>query len=422
MTRLPAVPVYLATEAVGSAAFMATFAVTNVYFVAEVGMSPLQLVLCGTAMELAIFVFEVPTGVIADTVSRRLSVIVSFFVLGVAMTLFGVLGSAPLIIAAYALWGFGYTFQSGAYEAWLADEVGEERLTRALLRGAQAGNLGGLLGIGLGTVLALVDLRLAIVAGGALVLSVGGFLAVVMPETGFRPERAPDAGTGPRAFLGTARAGASLVRGHHLLLLVLAIAFFWGMWTESFDRLWQAQFLTEVGLPSGALPAVGWIGLLTAAAMVIAIVVAQLAVPRLEGASRERLARVLLGANGAILVGALAFAVAGAPWLAMVAYAAVVACRALIVPLQSAWVNRTIERPAVRATVLSIVSQADAVGQVGGGPAIGAIGSSVGLRPALAVGAGALAPALALYARVVRRHGHEPELESLQVASSAQDR
>jgi MFS family permease len=422
VTRLSAVPVYLATEVVGSAAFMATFAVTNVYFVTEVGMSPLELVLCGTAMELAIFVFEVPTGVVADTVSRRLSVIVSFVVLGLAMALFALLGSAPLIIAAYALWGFGYTFQSGAYEAWIADEVGEERLTRVLLRGSQAGNIGGLVGIGLGTALALIDLRLAIVVGAAIVLAVAAFLAVAMPETGFRPHRATEGEAGARALLATAGAGASLVRGHHLLLLMLAIAFFWGLWTESFDRLWQAQLLTEVGLPSGALPAVAWIGLLTAAAMVIAIAAAQVAVPRLAGASRERLARVLLGANGVILLAALAFAVAGAPWLAMVAYAAVAACRALIVPLQSAWVNRTIERPAVRATVLSIVSQADAVGQVGGGPAIGAIGSSVGLRPALAVGAGALAPALALYARVVRRHGHEPEIETLELTPSAEDR
>ena len=52
-----------------------------------------------------------------------------------AAVLFGVLTSAPLIIAAYALWGIGYTFQSGAYEAWIADEVGRERLTRLLLRG-----------------------------------------------------------------------------------------------------------------------------------------------------------------------------------------------------------------------------------------------------------------------------------------------
>ena len=64
------------------------------------------------------------------------------------------------------------------------------------------------------------------------------------------------------------------MRGHRLLLLMLAIAFVFGMWTESFDRLWQAQFLTYVGLPSvGGLSDVVWIGLLTGSAMVIGIVV-----------------------------------------------------------------------------------------------------------------------------------------------------
>jgi len=36
--------------------------------------------------------------------------------------------------------------------------------------------------------------------------------------------------------------------------------------------------------------------------------------------------------------------VAGVPWLAIVGYAAATACRQLIVPLQSVWVNRTIAR------------------------------------------------------------------------------
>lgn len=89
--------------------------------------------------------------------------------------------------------------------------------------------------------------------------------------------------------------------------------------------------------------------------------------------------------------------------LAIGAYLAVSACRGLIGPLQSAWINSTIDDSSVRATVLSIVNQADAVGQVAGGPAIGAVGSSVGLRPALAPGAGALAPAVALYGRASRR-------------------
>ena len=73
MTRLPAVPVFLGRSSSDRLAFMLTFTLTNIYYVTEVGMSPLELVLCGTAMELAIFLFEVPTGVVADIVSRRLS-------------------------------------------------------------------------------------------------------------------------------------------------------------------------------------------------------------------------------------------------------------------------------------------------------------------------------------------------------------
>jgi MFS transporter, DHA3 family, tetracycline resistance protein len=418
MRRLPAVPVFLGLEAIGSFAFVVTFTMTNLYYVTEVGMSPLELVLCGTAMELAIFLFEVPTGVVADTVSRRLSVIVSYVILGVATILFGVLSSAPLIIAAYALWGLGYTFQSGAYEAWLADEVGPDRLTRLLLRGSQVGSAGSLLGVVASTVIGAIDLQAAIVTGGALLVAIAIVLAITMPETGFHPGHA-DEETGPREFLATARRGGRLVRGHHVLLLMLAIAFLYGMWTESIDRLWQAQLLTGVGLPAhpGWSDAV-WIGVISAATTVIAILVGQVAVTRLASASRERLARILLGLNAALVPAALVFAIAVSPAVAIGAFCVVSACRALASPLASAWVNRTIEDSSVRATVLSIVNQADAVGQVAGGPAIGAIGSSVGLRPALALGAAALTPTLALYGRVVRRHGVEPELAGLAAEGS----
>lgn len=46
------------------------FTLQQVYYVQVVGMNALQLVLAGTVMELATLVFEVPTGVVADTVSR----------------------------------------------------------------------------------------------------------------------------------------------------------------------------------------------------------------------------------------------------------------------------------------------------------------------------------------------------------------
>src|SRR2546425_12438180 len=65
-----------------------------VYFVKTVGMSPLQLVLVGTFMELSVFVFELPTGIVADVYSRRLSTIVGFLIMGLAMVFVGLMAEA----------------------------------------------------------------------------------------------------------------------------------------------------------------------------------------------------------------------------------------------------------------------------------------------------------------------------------------
>ncbi|HEY5872232.1 MAG TPA: hypothetical protein VIT46_03255, partial [Gaiellaceae bacterium] len=76
MRRLPASTVWYAYEAAASFLWAMVFTVTAYYFVTEVGMSPLELVLVGTVMELAVFLFEVPTGIVADTTSRRLSIVI----------------------------------------------------------------------------------------------------------------------------------------------------------------------------------------------------------------------------------------------------------------------------------------------------------------------------------------------------------
>jgi hypothetical protein len=62
----------------------------------------------------------------------------------------------------------------------------------------------------------------------------------------------------------------------------------------------------------------------------------------------------------------------------------------------------------VRATVLSITNLGDSAGEWGGGPALGVVGNVFGIRAALAGGAAALAPALALYGLALRRVGVEP--------------
>jgi DHA3 family tetracycline resistance protein-like MFS transporter len=417
MSRLSAGTVWYLYETVATFASSLTFTVAAVYFVTELHLSPLQLVLTGTAMELAIFVFEVPTGIVADVYSRRLSIVVGTAIMGVAFVLVAAAGSAPAVLAAYAVWGFGYTFTSGAMDAWLADEVGDERLSHVYLRGAQISRVAGLAGIGASVGLALVDLRLPILLGGLLTLAEAVLYAVVMPETGFRP--LPREQRGSFAHMAhTGREGVRLVRARPTLLAVLGIAAFAGMWSEGFDRLWQAHFL-ELGLPGiGGLDPVVWFGVFGAGTTLLALAVAAPLGRRLRDADRETMVRTVLRLDSILLVSAVVFGLAGVFWLAVLAYFATRLVRNLAEPIFTAWLNRSVEDSSVRATVLSITNQADAVGQWTGGPAIGVVGNVFSIRAALVTGGLCMAPALALLRTTLRRQRADSE-EVLRVAAEA---
>ncbi len=63
--------------------FSLVLAANQLYRVQTVGLNPLQLVLVGTVLEVTAFIFEIPTGIVADLYSRRLSVIIGTFLFGI---------------------------------------------------------------------------------------------------------------------------------------------------------------------------------------------------------------------------------------------------------------------------------------------------------------------------------------------------
>ncbi len=65
-----------------------------------------------------------------------------------------------VILAAQIIWGIGYTFISGAQDAWLADEIGEEKLTPTYLRASQLAQVATLAGIVINVSLASIQLNL----------------------------------------------------------------------------------------------------------------------------------------------------------------------------------------------------------------------------------------------------------------------
>jgi MFS transporter, DHA3 family, tetracycline resistance protein len=194
---LRAYSIYLGIR--GSFAFFFTLwaTVAAVYRIEVVHLDPLRLVLLGTALEVAVFLFEVPTGVFADTYGRRRSVITGCMLMGCGITLEGAIPEFIAVLAAQAVWGVGYTFISGALEAWIADEGTDLDLGRVYLRGEQADYIGSFVGIPASELLGLVALNLPLIVGGVLTIALGLALVVTYP-TKCKQLRA----TFPRSALG----------------------------------------------------------------------------------------------------------------------------------------------------------------------------------------------------------------------------
>jgi MFS transporter, DHA3 family, tetracycline resistance protein len=413
--RLDALRVYYGIEFFEDVARHAAFTVLAVYLVQDVGLNPLELVLIGTVGEISYFLLEVPTGAIADTYSRRASVILGLFVNGISAVVLGMTHEYAVLLAGSVLWGLGSALMSGAYEAWITDEHGVEGITRVFLRGAQWAYGGAIVGAILGVAVATQDLGAAVVFGGVLWIATGIACLIVMPEHAFQRRPAHERLSPLRELKSNAVAGSRLIRGHHVLLLIVGITFFAGAASEGLDRLWEAHFIRDVGLPEvWGLDPVVWFGVFNVVGLAAGIVITSFLVPRFGHASDGQLAGALLVITGVLSAAMIVFGLAGGFALAAGAYLLARLARRIIDPLYFAWLNRNIEDSSVRATVNSLVGQSDAVGEIGGGPAIGVVGTLSGMRAALVATGLLLTPALALYARALRHGGREPELEEAE--------
>jgi len=163
------------------------FTVNSLYQITVAKLNPFQLVLMGTILEISILLFEIPTGIVADKKSRKLSLLLGFFLIG---TGFIIEGSFPLfwiIAAAQVIWGIGYTFTSGALQAWITDEIGVEKTSKVFIRGSKFSHLGDFAAIPLSIVIGSLKVFYPIIVGGILFFLLTLFLFLFMEEKGFVP-------------------------------------------------------------------------------------------------------------------------------------------------------------------------------------------------------------------------------------------
>jgi MFS family permease len=99
----------------------------NTIFLLDAGLSNLEAFSANAFFTVGMVLFEVPTGIVADTAGRRTSYLVGTVTLSISTLVYVLLWQIqapfPLWAAVSILIGLGFTFFSGAVEAWLVDAL-----------------------------------------------------------------------------------------------------------------------------------------------------------------------------------------------------------------------------------------------------------------------------------------------------------
>ena len=358
----------------------------NTLFLLDAGLNNLEAFAANAFFTAGMVLFEVPTGVVADARGRRTSYLLGTVVLAASTLLYWLLwvtqGPFWQWAVVSVLLGLGFTFFSGAVEAWLVDALAATGYTGSLEtvfgRAQVVGGAAMLTGAVGGGVLAQ-----ATTLGTPFLVRVGALLvmtavaAVFMRDLGFSPDRSTPAGQAVRTIL-----RASLEHGlrhRPVRWLMLAAPFVSGVGIYAFYAM--QPFLLELYGDPGAYSVAG----LAAAIVAGSQMAGGLLAPRLRGAFTRRTTAIALGTT----VGALALAVMSLTRgfaLALVLLVVWALVAAAATPVRQAYLNDLIPSQQ-RATVLSFDSLMGSAGGVVVQPALGRAADLTSYGTSYALGA-----------------------------------
>jgi MFS family permease len=392
----------------------------NTLFLLDAGLTNAQAFGANAFFTLGMILFEIPTGVVADTVGRRRSYQLGTLTLAGSTALYWALWAVHGPFWAWALvsvlLGLGFTFFSGAVEAWLVDALAATGYTGSLDqvfgRGQSVSGAAMLVGSVAGGVIAQAsNLGVPFLLRAAILMVMFGVASRVMRDLGFT--RAESVGVG-RAVRRTLTASVEHGLGSApVRWVMLAAPLQAGV---SFYAFYALQpLLLELWGDPGAFTVAG------AAAAVVAgsqIVGGWLA-PRVAARVTRR-TTVLIGSciGGSALLAAVGVAgAAGSFWAVLGLAAGWALLGAIAAPVQSAYLNGMIPSQQ-RATVLSFASLMGSGGGVVIQPALGRVADVSGYAASLAVG-GVIQVLAAPFLLLSRRAGHTADRTAVRGSDPA---
>jgi MFS family permease len=345
----------------------------NTLFLLDAGLNNAQAFGANAFFTAGMVVFEVPTGIVADTRGRRMSYLLGTFTLAVSTMLYLAMWytSAPFwawAIASAAL-GLGFTFFSGAVQAWLVDALTDTGFFRSggtletvLARGKVvegAAMLGGSVAGGL--IAQTTNLGVPYLLRAVVLIVTFGLAYALMRDIGFTPARGKHLVEEVRSVL-----RASIAHGlgnRPVRWIMLEAPFTGGVTLYAFYAM--QPYLLELYGDQGAFAIAG----LAAAIVAGAQIAGGLLVPYLGHVVRRRTTILIAGAG----LGTAALALIGLVpsfWAAIALLVLWGLVFAAVMPVRQAYLNALIASRE-RATVLSFDSLLSSSGAVVAQPLLG---------------------------------------------------
>jgi len=365
----------------------------NTIFLLDAGLSNFEAFAANAFFTAGMVLFEIPTGVVADTIGRRVSYLAGTLTLMVTTLLYVLLWQVEGPFWAWALvsvlLGLGFTFFSGAVEAWLVDALDatgfDGSLETVFGRGQIVTGVGMLTGsVTGGYVAQLTSLGVPFVMRAAVLVMMFAFAFTAMRDVGF--SRKKNTGTVREMKLIVNSSIDYGLRVPSVRWLMLASPFTAGVSIYAFYAL-QPYLLELAGDPE----AYGIAGI-TAAIVAGAQIVGGILAPRIRGLFRLRTSALLfaVGVSAATL---LLIGIFEHFWAVVGLIAVWGLLFAASMPIRQSYLNGMIPSQQ-RATILSFDSMLGSSGGVVTQPVLGRAADVWGYGSSYLLGAGISALAL----------------------------
>jgi DHA3 family tetracycline resistance protein-like MFS transporter len=318
----------------------------------------------------------VPTGVVADLKSRRLSIIIGLFIVGLGFFVEILTPYFLVIILSQIIWGLGHTFISGALSSWISDETQNIHIEHTLITGSQMYKLFSILGLLLAGFIGMFDIQLAIAVSGILFIVLGVVAIIWMEEKHFQKQSSK---VHPyQQYVQQIKEAWSTVKMSDVLKVMLVIMLFFGLFSEGIDRTHERYILDNLSMrtyiPLEPIWILSLINMLIAGIGYIVLHVVKKYIK-----NGQHIVLLTFQLIFMMIIGLLLYAFLGSSYLAVSSYIFFMISREASYPILDTLIVRATPSK-VKATVLSGFGQLDAIGQLVSGVMMVAVISIVGLQ------------------------------------------